>query len=994
MNLLSGRPVSLGPAKAGDGTPGGSGALPAGSPEQALFRLDLRRSLTLHRRLAAGIALAGLAGALLYLASMWPIYTAEAMVYIQPAAPRVMDQGQSMRWPFDANTYESFMQQQMQSMTRADVLAGALKKLEPGVYQKSGESEQAAAERLRHAIEVTRQGASYQVGITAHASDAGVAAKLANAVTASYMESASREEKAGDADRLAMLGEERDRVQRELAGDRAEQQALNKQLGVAAVGAAAPDGFDDDTGRVREELIKARTAHDEAAARLTTMGAGHADSSAALDADAEETVAGDAGLISLKTSLNQRRAQLTSQMANLTASNPQYKQDAQEQAQIDGSLENMMKELRARAIVRAQQRLQNDLARTSSVESQLNAQLGQMAASAGGATLKMQRASDLATDITRLQNRYSAVDDQWRNLGLEVKAPGSAHLSAAAVAPLHPFKSGPLRNTLLIALAGLFFGGVAAVGAHKSDARVYIASDVEQVLGFAPMAVLPDFLEVSDGVAEEHLLRLSAGIEYAYQQGNLKSCIFTGAGPGAGVTTVATRVRSMLETMGQGTVLVDASGTRPSQPGASAAGPSEASNRLATQRGRRSTALVRQLAEETETGEQTLVLTDTAPLAVSAETEYLARFADAAIVVVESGVTTRAQLRDVANTLQRLDVAAVGFVLNRVGLEKADPAFRLSVRAVEEHLRAQSRSLARGTERSRPAAPAAEIERESKRTVAQPQPAPERSAVAPVIPPPAPVIPELPAAGPEPESIPPRIERPDWADEAVEPVLIPASAVASRPLSQPAPRPVEPRAAAPAPPEAVVGWPEPVSAPRPVSSAESISASPLASVPGAVSAPALASAPAAPAGRAPQPALIPATVAAAQPPTVQRGQAFGSERAAAIRRAARARSAAAAGCAPPGPDLGARFRRGSGLGAGRRTASAGGDGRRTLRCGLAAERPEKSSLLAGPEEPKPGARGPGKDQGGGGIRAGRGGTGRTADLCPALRAHSDSSGSI
>ena len=100
---------------------------------------------------------------------------------------------------------------------------------------------------------------------------------------------------------------------------------------------------------------------------------------------------------------------------------------------------------------------------------------------------------------------------------------------------------------------------------------------------------------------------------------------------------------------------------------------------VAQQRGSRPSALLKQLADESKTQGEGLVLTDTAPLALSAETEYLARFVDCAIVVVQSGVTTRAQLREAAATLQKLDVAAVGFVLNRVGLEKADPAFRLSV---------------------------------------------------------------------------------------------------------------------------------------------------------------------------------------------------------------------------------------------------------------------------------------------------------------------------
>jgi len=97
----------------------------------------------------------------------------------------------------------------------------------------------------------------------------------------------------------------------------------------------------------------------------------------------------------------------------------------------------------------------------------------------------------------------------------------------------------------------------AAVIAQKMDPKVYVASNVEQLLGFAPMAVLPDFDEVSEEVFSEHLLRLSATIEHARKQGSLKNCIFTGTAPGTGVTTVLKRVRDILEAMGRPTVLLD-----------------------------------------------------------------------------------------------------------------------------------------------------------------------------------------------------------------------------------------------------------------------------------------------------------------------------------------------------------------------------------------------------------------------------------------------------
>ncbi len=60
-------------------------------------------------------------------------------------------------------------------------------------------------------------------------------------------------------------------------------------------------------------------------------------------------IAADAGLVRMKQALNLRRATLISQMANLTPSHPQYKQDEVELGKIDGDLESMMKDLRAKA---------------------------------------------------------------------------------------------------------------------------------------------------------------------------------------------------------------------------------------------------------------------------------------------------------------------------------------------------------------------------------------------------------------------------------------------------------------------------------------------------------------------------------------------------------------------------------------------------------------------------------------------------------------------
>jgi len=684
-------------------TDGASGAHPvrnpaAGGAEQAFFRLDVIRSLQLHRTLAIGVALLFVALAVAYVFRVWPVYIAQSLVYVQPAPHKVLQQGGGEQLPYDGSSYETYFEQQMLSVTRTDVLASALHKLDPFVWQHSGENDQVAAGRLAGAIEVTRVGGGYEFSVAARASDPVRAADLSNAVTASYVENAAREQKSGDAQRLAALENERNRIQQQLTADRTEQEALNKLLGVASIATAAPDHYDDDIGKVRTELVKARTDHDLAQAQLSAIDGGGQSaniSSAALDAEADELSSSDAGLVAMKTSLNQRRAALVSQMANLTPNHPQYKQDEAELAQINKSLDSMARELRSKAAARIQQRLRTDAVRTAAVESQLYAQLGQLTGAAGSATGKLQRSSDLATDIARLQARFGVVDEQWHNLKIEDSAPGAAYVITAAMPPSAPnFKV--LRKPAVLAMAGLLFGLIAAVLANKIDPRVYIASDVQHVLGYAPMAQLPDFDEVSGSVGEEYLLRLAAAIEFARQQGNLKSLIFTGAGPGAGTTTVSTRVKEMLETMGRETVLVDASRTpAPASRDFADLGNSNGNQALVAQRGNRPAALQQQVAEEAERQDESLVLTDAAPLLVSAETEYLARFVDCAIVVIQSGVTTRNQLREVATSLQRLDVAAVGFVLNRVGLAKADPSFRASVRAMETHIHTQTRSVAR-----------------------------------------------------------------------------------------------------------------------------------------------------------------------------------------------------------------------------------------------------------------------------------------------------------
>ena len=82
--------------------------------------------------------------------------------------------------------------------------------------------------------------------------------------------------------------------------------------------------------------------------------------------------------------------------------------------------------------------------------------------------------------------------------------------------------------------------------------------------------------------------------------------------------------------------------------------------------------------------EYDVVLIDAQPMPVSAQTEYLARLADATVLVVKARGTTRQDLECTARLLERLEVAGVAVILNKIRLERADGALQKALRSYEK----------------------------------------------------------------------------------------------------------------------------------------------------------------------------------------------------------------------------------------------------------------------------------------------------------------------
>jgi len=652
------------------------------SPEQPVFRIQLMRSLRLHRKLALGVA-AGIF--VLMMAAHFairPSYTAASVVYVQPSPQPVIGGQTTNNWSYDSLTYDAFIQQQVQAVTRPDILEAAIRATGPGVFQMPKESVQAAAVRLGKMLTVQREGTSYQVSISLTGKDKVKTAKMVNAVTTAYLAAARNDEFAGSAERIAMLRDESDRVQKALNADYAEQAALSKQLGVATATPGNTDPYSAQIDTLRGELLKARADHDQAEAELNALTAG-GPHSAALAAATQKILANDPGLSAMKGAMSQHRSQLVAQMSQLKPANPVYQQDEAELNKLNQSLDQMTAKLQAQAEQEVDAKVRADLDRTGAVDAQLTSQLNATTALATTSTPKMQRANELNADILRLQQRYAAIDTRLHNVELDSSAPAAVHLSSAAQPPVNA-NSGMRHKLLLLALPfALFFGLFSALAANALDRHVHTPGDVQHILGFAPLGVLPEATHVTPAVEQEYLLRLAAGIDHAAASAHAKTFVVTGVGTSE-TSDLAHALGTTLARIGRRTLTLDsASVLAPSDAHAAETGAAPEGSVIEQN--------LRRLSAANE-----VVLIDAPPLLLSAGTEYLARFTDATLLVCDSGRTERSDVARAAQLLDRIQAPGVGAILTSIPPRTADPEFLADLKATQDRLLSTSRSPRRG----------------------------------------------------------------------------------------------------------------------------------------------------------------------------------------------------------------------------------------------------------------------------------------------------------
>ncbi len=666
------------------------------------IRINVLKSLRLHRVTAILVTLLVLGLGLAVVARHKPYYGATSIIYVSPTVPKTLTDDHELDRP-----YESYVQEIMHDVDRSDILAEAIHKMPAGLWLYPGETERAGVARLQHSLDISRVGSTYQVEITLEGFRPEHLADIVNTITNVYIEKARSEEYYGRDERLATLKDELNRIQSDTDALLKEQAQITKALGVASFNATGSNVIDAENAKMQGDLTAAHELRMQAESQLAALNNGDSTApNSALNAAADEIIASDPGLMALKTSLSQQRATLLGQLNGMTENHPFRKQTEDRLAQIDKAIQDMQTDLRRKAAARLDQKLRTQLNQAQMYESKLNGDLQHGTRLASDAAPKIQRAQEIQAKLTNLQTRYTAVDDRISQLQLESSSPGSVHLFSPAEPPLGPVKSKIRMLLILIFPFSVFLGVLTAVALDLLDPHIYTATDVEAVLGFAPIGMLYDDREVTQIVFDECALRMAAGIDHAARQASARTFVITAVNSGAGTTSIIENLGSMLAKLGRKTLVIDPSGNsepvafvtfgadlqkRPiSFPDPTIVNPSVTTELQTTKSGRQSLpARVPPLNNfvfesfQSLSAEYDIVLIDAAPLLISAETEYLARMADVTVLVSEAGKTHKRWLTRAARLLERLGVAGAAAVVNKVNPMRIEEALKHDLREFE-----------------------------------------------------------------------------------------------------------------------------------------------------------------------------------------------------------------------------------------------------------------------------------------------------------------------
>jgi succinoglycan biosynthesis transport protein ExoP len=678
---------------------------------------DLRASLTAHRRLALWTAVVTLVlGLAVALIAGHPKYLAEASVRVSPNFPKTLNEDVEPR--FNSNSdYHDYVQQQVVEIASPVTMAAALTRLGAArsLWQRAGETDYRAAERLMWALKVNAVPGTYLITVGLEGNRAQGLADIVNAVVDSYLARQQGQELNGSDQRVQLLVAGRAQLEHQIELDRRQESALAGELGVSTFAEGFVSPYDKMIGDASAALDLAGRNLIEVQARLTALQ-DHQRRVSRLEVDstAQQMLASDHDVAAAAAQLTAQRETAAIELQGLGPNHPgrpalerQIRNIDQEISRTNGAaLLSMRTMLQQNRDTKQRQEISEAQAHVDEARlaaDGIAAEVAKLRASSATFGAKYNQALSNRDEIDRLQKNVQAIDDRTNFLRLEAPAPGFVRSESPAQTPDIALKGGRRKIFALFVVMALMFAAALPVGVDLTDPKIKTADELGAILGFAPLGVIGDG---SDRRARESLRRVALAIIRERRVSGVRSFVLTPIRGHAGTTALALALARELNRLGRPTVAIETNQFSPDAryaiAGGSRDGPSNGAGAANGNSARYHHAIVqvdgmlperipicRHFGGPTLTLEcieslialalatNDLVILDAPALADSADAEMLIQMPAAAILVVREGRDLMPEVVAAARTLERISPPVVGAILNGIAIDHGAGAERL-----------------------------------------------------------------------------------------------------------------------------------------------------------------------------------------------------------------------------------------------------------------------------------------------------------------------------
>lgn len=505
------------------------------------------RSLHKHR-LAAALVLAGVA--LAGLPYAWikgkPVFRSEGALYVSPRVLSNLDSNEEQELQSNSQ-YREFVQQQVRTVNRYDILASVLKQpvLEK-YWRKPGETERRSIERLQAELDIVPVPDTYQVTVALEGGQAAGLAELVNAVMDEFT-AVARKEMLWDADgRLEKLRQEQANLTAQIAGLMERKTQMSGQLGTTVFNDSMVNTYDKRLTAAVDALEEARRQRFAAEAAISGNAA------SGLSATALDKAMNDSGLTSLKSTLNQRKANLLSSIQGLSPQHAGRIAAEKEIREIDQTIAQATADLHAKMQTGLEDIQQARLEQARLLEQKIQKDVDQLKGQAEAYSRGYQTTLEIGDELARLQKRLTATEDRISFLSMESQSPGFVRVFSPARVPDLPFQGGRKKLFLMVLAAALALAVCTPVALDTLDPRIMTEKELEAGIAMPLSGVM------TGSGASEGARRLAVMLHRHSEVLPTKAVVFTGVSAAGDSGAVALATACALQALGLRVLVLEA----------------------------------------------------------------------------------------------------------------------------------------------------------------------------------------------------------------------------------------------------------------------------------------------------------------------------------------------------------------------------------------------------------------------------------------------------